>query len=42
MYFSIEDDELMKKYNDICDKVSNSMKKELDCKPIYNKIILET
>ena len=37
MYFFIEDDELLKKYNNIWNKVSNSIKKELHCKPICNK-----
>ena len=32
----IEDDELLKK-KDIWNKVSQSIKKELDSKPIYNK-----
>ena len=36
MYFLIEDDELLKKYNGIWNKVSNSIKKELDNEPIYN------
>ena len=34
-YFLIEDDELLKKDNDISNKVSGSIKKELDCKPIH-------
>ena len=33
----IEDDELLKKKKDIWNKVSQSIKKELDSKPIYNK-----
>ena len=41
MYFSIKD-ELLKKYNNIWDKVSNIMKKEHDCKPIYNTKIQKT
>ena len=36
MNFLIKDDDLLKKYNDIWDKVSHSIKKELDCEPIYN------
>ena len=39
MYFSIEDEELLKKYNDIWNKVSHSMKRELDCKPSTTKDI---
>ena len=39
--FLIEDDELVKKYNDIWNKVSNSIKQELDCKPIYTKKFLK-
>ena len=36
--FFIKDDNLLKRYNDIWNKASNSIKKELDCKPVYNKI----
>ena len=36
MYFLIDDEELLKKYNDIWNKVCNSMKKELDSESIYN------
>ena len=39
MCYLIEDDELLKKYNDILNKVSNSMKKEFDIEPIYNEKI---
>ena len=35
--FFIEDDELLGTYNNIWNKSSSSIKKELDCKPIYNK-----
>ena len=38
MYFSIEDDDLLKKYNTIWDKVSADIKKEFDSEPVYNKI----
>ena len=41
MYFSIEDGELIEKYNGIWNKVCNSIKKELDCGPIYNKKFLK-
>ena len=37
MYFLIQDDDLLKKYNNIQDKVSADIKKECDRKPIYNK-----
>ena len=37
--FSIKDDELLETSNNICSKVSNIVKKELDCKLIYNKKI---
>ena len=33
--FFIKDDDLLRKYNDIQNKVSNSFKKEHDCEPIY-------
>ena len=36
--FFIKDDNLLKSYNDIWNKVCNSIIKELDCKPVYNKI----
>ena len=38
----IKDDDLLEKYSDVWKKVSNSIKKELDCKPIYDKNILKT
>ena len=41
MYFLTEDDELLKKYNDIWNKVSNSMKK-INSEPFYNRKFLET
>ena len=34
MYFLIENNELLKKYNDTWNEFSNSIKKELDWKPI--------
>ena len=40
MYFSIEDGDLLNEYNNIWNKVSNSIKKELESEPIYNKIFL--
>ena len=37
----IKDDELLKKYNNIWNKVSNnSIKKEPDCKPIYKNLYI--
>ena len=42
MYFFIENDYLLEKYNTIWDKVSTDIKKELDSDPIYNKNFLET
>ena len=42
MYFFIEVDELLETYNDICNEVSNSIEKKLDCEFIYNKKILKT
>ena len=38
--FLIEDDEVLKKHNDISNKVSNTMKKEPDIDPICNKKFL--
>ena len=37
MYFSVEDDDLLEKYNTIWDKVSADIKKEFDDEPVYNK-----
>ena len=37
MYFLIEDDDLLEKYNTIWDKVSADIKKEFDSKPFHNK-----
>ena len=41
MYFLIEDDELLQKYNTIWDKVSAYVKKQFDSEPVYNKIFLK-
>ena len=37
MYFLLEDDNLLEKYNTIWDKVSTDIKKEFDREPVYNK-----
>ena len=37
--FLIEDDDLLEKYNTTWGKVSADIKKEIDSKPVYNKII---
>ena len=42
MQFLNEDEEPLKKYNDIWSKFSNSMKKTFDSGPIYNKKFLNT
>ena len=42
MYFLIEDDDLLEKYNTIWDEVSADIKKEFDSKPVYNRIYLKT
>ena len=46
MYFLIEDNDLLKKYNIIWDKVSADKKSELDCEidsePVFNKEFLKT
>ena len=41
MSFFIKDDELLKKYNEIWEKVKNSLKKEFDSEPVYNKKYLK-
>ena len=38
----IEDDELLKKYNTVWDKVSAKIKKEFDTKPMCNNFFLKT
>ena len=42
MYFLIEYDDLLEKYNTICVKVSAERKKEFDSEPVYNKEFLKT
>ena len=37
-----KDDKLLKKYNDVWNKLSNSIKEKLDRKHIYNKNFLRT
>ena len=37
VYFLIEHDELLEKYNSILGKVSADIKKEFDSKPVHNK-----
>ena len=42
MYFLIENDDLLEKYNTIWDKVSADIKKEFDSKVVYNKTNFNT
>ena len=42
MYFLIEDDGLLEKYNTIWDKLSADIKQEFDSEPVYNKEYLKT
>ena len=35
--FLIKDDKLLEKYNEIWEKVKNSLKKEFDSEPVYNE-----
>ena len=37
MYFFIEDDDLLEKYNTIADNASANIKKEFDREPVYTK-----
>ena len=37
MSFLIDDDELLKKYNKICDKISHSIKRDFHSKPVSNE-----
>ena len=41
VYFLINDDDLLEKYNAIWDKTSSDIKKKLDSEPVYNKILLK-
>ena len=41
IYFLIKGDELLEKYNEISERVKNSIKKEFDSEPVYNKIYLK-
>ena len=38
-FLLIKDDELLEKYNEIWEKVKDSLKKELDNESVYNKNI---
>ena len=42
MHFLTKDDELLKKYNNVWNKVSDTIKKEFDSESNYNKKILKT
>ena len=42
MYFLIEDDDLLKKYKTIWDKISTVIKKDFGSKPVFNKNFLKT
>ena len=42
MYFLIEDDDFLEKYNTIWDKVSTDIKKEFDSQPVSNKNFWKT
>ena len=42
MNFLIKDKELLEKYNEIWDKVSNTIKKRFDGEPVYNDKYLKT
>ena len=41
MYLLVEDDDILEKYNTICNKVSADIKKEFDSEPVYNKEFLD-
>ena len=42
IYFLIEDDDLLKKYNTIWDNVRADIKKEFDSNPVFHKDLLKT
>ena len=37
MYFLIENEELLKKYNEIWNNINNTIKEEFDSELVYNK-----
>ena len=41
MSFLIKDNELLEKYNEIWEKVKNSIKKEFECEPVFNEKYLK-
>ena len=41
MYFLIEDEDLLEKYNTIWDKFSADIKKEFDSEPVYQTFFFE-
>ena len=41
MSFLIKDNEILEKYNEICEKVKNSIKKEFDSEPVHNQKYLK-
>ena len=41
IYFLIKDDELLEQYNEIWEKLKNSLKKELGSNPVYNEKYLK-
>ena len=40
--FFIKEEKVFDKYNEICEKVSNDIKKEFDGKPVHNEKYLKT
>ena len=42
LFFLIENDNILQKYNTIWDKVSADTKREFDCEPVFNKDFLKT
>ena len=42
MSFFIKDDELIENFNEIWEKVKNSLKKEFDSEPVYDKKYLKS
>ena len=42
MYFLIEDDDSLEKYNTVWDTISADIEKKVDSEPVYNKKYLKT
>ena len=42
IYLLANDKEMLKKYSEICNKIKSLIKKEFNCKPVYNDEYIKT